>query len=496
MDTLPDTPEKMDIINRINDINAVMNLKKKDYYASHFYEFNRDVLGWPDIYEPLHRKVCNFVTDNINKKKILLLLPRGTFKSSIVTVGYSLYQIAQNPNDRMLIGNATYPMAVSFLSQIKNHLTKNQSYKNIFGDFSAEADSWREDRIAIAREKSYEQKDPTIWAYGMGGNLVGSHFDMAILDDVVNRDNIGNKEQIEKTKNFYRDVLDLIDPMPSGHKRMIIIGTTWHYDDLYAWIMDKDNNVSRDFAVMRLPAYEGEWGKGELLFPTRLNWETLEKLKNDQGLAHYSAQYMLNPIPEEEQKFKGPFKKYEETDLKGIPLNKYVAIDPALSEKKDADYSAMVCVGVDKNNVWYILDVWRDRVVPQRLLDQIFFWYDKWHPMSFGLETTAYQRVLQYALVDQMKKRNKFIPLRELTHTEQSKSERILALQPRYETGMIWHPNKTHLPMVEYLEDELLRFPLGKNDDIIDSLASVLELASAARIRDRNHNVYHSSYPA
>lgn len=484
------------LISKIKEATEAFRAEQKAFYSDHFYEFNRDILGWPDIYEPLHRQVCNFVADNAEKKKLLILLPRGTFKSSIITVGYSLWRIARNPQDRILISNATYPMAVQFLGQIKNQISRNERFKQIFGDFNEGADQWREDRIFLSREKAYETKEPTIWAQGLQANVVGSHFDIALLDDIVARENIGTKDQIEKVKNYYKDVLDLIDQTPEGHKRVIIIGTTWHWDDLYAWIQNKDNNILHDFKIMRMPAYEGMWGEGKLLFPKRLSWATLKELKNQQGNAHFSAQYQLNPVPEEDQTFKPPFRRYEETDLKGVELKKFVTIDPAISEEKYADFSAMTCIGVDKNNIWYILDLYREQVKPKSLIDQIFYWNDKWKPISIGLETTAYQRVLQYQLNDEMKARNQFLPIKELGHTDRSKDERIRGLQPRYEIGTIFHPQNQSIPEVEYLEDELQRFPKSTHDDLIDALASQLELAFPPKMKEKRSNYGRQIYPA
>jgi len=481
---------------KILEAKKTLNQAKKIYYSERFYEFNRDILSWPDIYEPLHRRVCNFIQDNIENKKILLLLPRGTFKSSIVTVGYALHRIAKNPATRILISNATKPMAVQFLGQVKNHLQRNDKFKDIFGDMSSSADSWREDRIYVEREKSYEQKEPTVWAQGTEANVVGSHFDLAILDDLVNDLNIGTKDQIEKVKQYYRGVLDLVDASPEGHKRVILIGTTWHWDDLYSWLQDPDTGVLQDFAVLKLPAYEGEWGEGNLLFPTRLNWKVLDELKRSQGNAHFSAQYMLNPIPTEDQLFKGPFKRYEQTDLNGVPLRHFIAVDPALSEEKYADYSAMVCVGVDKNNTWYIRDIWREKVQPNRLIDQIFYWYEKWKPISIGLETVAYQRMLSYQINDEMKKRGVYIPIKELKHRDMSKEDRIRGLQPRYEIGTVFHPERTAVQQIEYLEDELLRFPRSAHDDISDALASILELSFPVRVKEEDKHVRRNVYPA
>jgi hypothetical protein len=490
MDTIS---QKASLIEKVEKSYQDLLSAKKTFYSQHLYEFQRDVLAWPDLYEPLHRKVCDFIHDNVDKKKILLLLPRGTFKSSVVTVGYSLYRIANNPNDRILIANATYPMATQFLSQIKNHIQKNETFKTLFGDMSSTSESWREDRISIAREKSYEQKEPTVWAVG-GGNIVGSHFNIAILDDLVARENIGTKDQIERIKSFYKDVLDIVDASPTGHKKVIVIGTTWHWDDLYSWIQEEDNHIIEDFAVMRLPAFTGEWNTGQLLFPKRLGWETLKKLREQQGSTHFAAQYMLNPVPEETATFKGQFKYYEETDIRGLHLNKFITIDPAASEDKSSDFSTMVCVGVDANNDWYILDLWREQCLPKRLIDQIFYWDDKWKPMSIGIETTAFQKTLQYFIYDQMKQKNHYIPLKELTHTQQSKDQRITGLQPRFETNSIFL-NK-YIPFTDYLEDELRRFPKSKNDDLIDALASQLELAFPVKDREERKQVRRNIYPA
>ncbi len=730
---------------KLREMDETFRQTKAKYYLQHFYEFNRDVVGWPDCYEPLHRRLCEFVQDNIRKKKLLILLPRGSFKSSMITVGYSLWRIAKNPQERVLLANATFPMACQFLSQIKDHLSKNEKFKELYGDLSAMADSWREDRITVARE-GLTAKEPTVWAFGMGTNVTGSHYSVAILDDMVNRDNITTRDQIDKVINFYRDTLDLVDPI-GGKKQVIIIGTTWHQSDLYSWIQDPETNILQDFKLLRLPAYTGEWKKGKLLFPPVLSWDVLAELKRQQGTSHFctpaespvimgdlsvkpivevkkgdtvvgwnqngsqratlvksevkevfeydaevmemkmesgrivrctpehkwysarsdkthnlyrpaqvgsrlmfmfdpeipklnrkqqqlahwlggffdadgscgsgynsvafhqdsihnsliwnklkkvfeklnfgfsswektydtdnprfrhksmywltggkqikmdflnlckpykkerilrtvfgktnfiqerdrvvsiksigkkkvyaleietgnyivwgygssnSAQYMLDPVPLEDAVFKAKFKYYEETDIQGLQLNKFIMVDPALSERKEADYSAMVCVGVDKNNDWYILDLWRDQVKPKRLLDQMFYWNDKWKPTIMAIETTAFQKVLQYFAYEEMKRRNKTFPIHELKHTDRSKDERIRGLEPRYEMGSIFH-NKS-IPYNDHLEDELRRFPRGKNDDMVDALAGGLEVAYPPKQVERKQNKFkRNTYPA
>ena len=309
---------------------------------------------------------------------------------------------------------------------------------------------------------------------------------------------------MEEVKNFYRDTLDLVDPSPTGHKKVVVVGTTWHQGDLYSWIMDPENGVRDQFAVLRLPAYGyfdnnnkfiGNWGKDKLLFPTRLTWDVLKNLKtSSQDASHFSAQYLLDPVPPDNADFKN-FKFYDKENLRGIDMYKFMAVDPALSDDKSADYSAIVVVGVDSDNTWYILDLWRDQVKPKALIEQIFIMDQKHRPRKVAIESTGFQRTIQYSLSDEMRLRGHKIPLEPLKHVDRSKEERIRALQPRYEAGLIFH-DKSH-PFERFLRDELERFPRGKNDDLADALAAILEIAYPPKaFRHRKSSSSSSYYPA
>lgn len=457
--------------------------KKRRKYLNSFYLFNKEVLKWPDIYEPLHKRVCDFIQDTLPTKNCLLLLPRGTFKSSIVTVGYPMWRLAKDIASRGIIANATDTMARSFLGQIERQLQTNMTFKDLYGDLFTGAPIWREEQFLVAGNTDMaKKKEASLRAIGITTNAVGSHCDYAILDDLVNRENIRSKEGLDKPKQYYKDVLDLVDPNEIGRKPIIVIGTTWHDADLYAWLQDKNEPVSREFETLKLPAYTGDFGKGELLFPKRLSWDVLESLKNQQGSSHFSAQYLLDPVPMEDAIFKMQFRYYEETDIKGLNLLKFIAVDPAISEKKEADYSAMVCVGVAADNTWYILDIWKDKVAPNRLIDQIFFWDEKWHPTQIAIETVAFQRMLQFTIWDEIKKRNHNIPIKELKHQgDRTKDQRIRALEPRYEMGSIFH-NK-YVAYNEDFELELRRFNKG-HDDMIDALSMILEIAYPPQTHD------------
>jgi len=382
-----------------------------------------------------------------------------------------------------------------------------EKFIELYGDLATDAPIWREDAFAVNTPTSYQSKEATVTALGIGSNYTGKHFDWAILDDLVNRDNIRTIDRIEEVINFYKDVLDLVDPSPkTGHKKVIVVGTCWEDTDLYAWIQDQDTGILQDFAILKLPAYgsfvrkggkdvfDGEWGVSPLLFPTRLTWGVLEGLKRNQGLSHFSGQYLLDPVPPENAEFRN-FKYYEKDDLKGMVLTKFVSLDPAFGEKNENDFSAMICVGVDKNNTWYILDIWRDKVPPQKLIEKIFEWDFIHKPYTFAVESTAFQRILQFYIRDEMKKRGHYVPIKEVAHTTRSKEDRIRSLQPFYERGSVYHDS--HHPLTKYLEDELKRFPHAKNDDIADALATINEIGFTPQKREVRSSIGRAGgYPA
>ncbi len=419
-----------------------------------------------------HKTLCHFIQDRPDKRK-LVLIPRSHLKTKMISVGYPTMKIANNPHIRVLIYSATWQMAVDIHKNIQKNLQSCERIQQLYGNYFENAKEWAQDRTRLEQN---DKREPTIIAAGIDNNLVGGHFDLIIMDDVVNRDNVGTMDQIEKVITRYKDSLDLLEP----HGELIVIGTRWHDSDLYGWIMDPSNQAMDNYVTLEsighpeiMRAYQGSLLTDdgfEPLWPgkfTRLDF--LSKLK-EEGWAHFSSQYLNDPVPEEDAIFKRTwFKYYTTDDIKGRLLNKFLLIDPALSLAKDADYTAMIVVGVDEYNNWFILDIVRRRLSPKDLIDEIFKLHAKWDLIDTGLEQVAFSKVIGFSLRDDERFKRRPFHVTELKPNERSKDQRIKGLQPLYENGKIFH-DKSH-PETPFLEDELVRFPRSKNDDTIDALA-------------------------
>ena len=451
----------------------------KQELSNDLFKFNKFMLQAEDGNDKVklsgfHDEMCKFVSGK-NKRK-LILVPRGHLKSSLVTIGYALFRLVKDPSIRILIANATYEMSVSFLGEIKKHLKYNEDLKSIFGSLADDPVRWAENMITLQSAKeSFGRKEANITTYGMGGNLVSQHYDLMIFDDLVNGDNTMTLEQLEKTKRFYREAQSLLEPNGS----QIILGTRWHDRDLYGWLLDKDNGMVQMFETFIKPSYEGsldDEANLKILWPEKFSAKYLKSLRADQGPYLFACNFQNNPVPDQDATFRRDwFRYYDKTDMKGKIVNRFMAVDPAISLEKEADYTGIVIVGINEFDDWFIEEIVRVRTTPDNLINLIFSLNEQWHPQSIGIEDVAFQKILQYQIREEMKRRNRFLPIRELRPEARAKDYRIRGLQPLYANGKVYHCQD--LMYNEYLEDELTRFPRGKHDDIIDALSYILDIA-------------------
>lgn len=409
-----------------------------------------------------------------NKNKLLVQMPRGTFKSSIITIGFAIQYMLNDGEARVLIDSETYSKAKNFLAELKGHLEDNQKLREIFkyihGEYpdAFKKDSstrWSDGAIDLSCRKN-KRKEPSISCSGIDRSINGMHFDLIIADDLHSEKNVTTKDQIEQVIDHYKLCFSLLDPGCP----MIVIGTRWDYQDLYQYMLE---NERHRYNIIIRKAIEDD---GELLFPERLTAKFLEETKKIQGNYIFSCQYLNSPVDDETATFKQSY--FRHTDMGSItsrPMNIYMAIDPSF-EGQYSDYAAFVLVGMDYMQELYVLQVHRAKMNYSQIINLMFEWYLKYKPRSIALETIATQKNIQYMLNDEQKNRGIWMPVKEIKSRTATKESRIEALAPYYEFGRVHHIKEAN--QIDELEYELLHFPKGSHDDVIDALATILEIAS------------------
>lgn len=205
---------------------------------------------------------------------------------------------------------------------------------------------------------------------------------------------------------------------------------------------------------------------GSLFFPQKLSHEFLESTKRAVGSYIYSNQYLNEIIPSDLQSFRREWFNY----YKELPnrLNTFLFVDPAISQADTADYTGVVVISVAPDSHWYVRFARRYKVTPTQLIDLIFTLNKEFKPQVIGVEEVAYQKALLYFIHEEMRRRDVVLPLKGVRPpTDKSKQMRILSLVPRFEFGRI-----SLAQGLTDLEMELLKFPRGSHDDLIDALAS------------------------
>lgn len=476
------------------------------------YHFDKYILGYDAQVRPekvgledaTHLDMCRFIEgkyseDGELKPFKLCEMPRGSLKSSAITVGYAIQRIIKNGDVRILITNEVYENAKKFLDEIKSHFESNQILIEIYGDM-VDSRRWTKEEITVSTRHTV-YKEPTVSIGSLGVLKVGMHYDVILIDDWVSENNIGTKDMMEYVIKQYKLALSLLQP----DGIIVVIGTRWHFNDLYNFL---ENNEKHRFNVFKRGAYNPD---GSLFFPQKLDEKFLNDQRLSQGSFVFSCQYLNDPIDEETAHFKkswirhyhvtdyGFFKPSEKPDVTNIMakaedekfykldnMNVTMCIDPSSGVSKD--YTGITVTAIDPKNRVFVLEAFRRKLTPPALLNLIFEYNEKYRDLQIGIEYAAMQVTLKYMIHDEMERRGKTFYIRpfETTYTK-SKENRIKSLTYRFEFGTIFL-----LPEHEDLVDEILRFPVGNFDDILDSLVYHPELWSVPGEDKKDETVYMS----
>jgi len=332
----------------------------------------------------------------------------------------------------------------------------------------------REDS-GLALEVTYRTGETVrIEAYGKGAAVRGLSWrakrpDLVIIDDPQDAEDARSETVTDTDWDwFLSDVLFL-----GRDTRIFLIGNNLGERCIIERVIAAADDFG--FTARRIPILDEA---GHSAWPDK--WPT-DKIQEErdvfarQGKTDiWFREKMCRAISPESQKFKREYFKYYDTiDTSGMSI--YTTVDLAISQKKNADYSAIVTVGVNSENHWFVLDVEYGRYDPTTTMDAIFSAYEKWRPLAVGIETVAYQAALKHFLEKEMPKRNLFFRITELK-AEKKKELRIDAMQPRFAVGSVWF--RRGALWLEKLESELLAYPNGAHDDVIDALAYMEQIAS------------------
>lgn len=411
--------------------------------------------------EQPHRLMCETAANREILRK-MHLWPRGHFKSTMITVGYAIQRIVDNPNIRILITNATLGNATSFLREIKGHFERNEHLRSLYGDHVSDAHQagkWTDTQI-ISKLRTKNLKEPTIQVAGVGQGLASQHYDLIIADDLVNELTTTTPEQLQKTIDWFQMAYSLLEP----DGEIIDIGTRYHLGDLHGWIAKE---LPDQFNIQVHSVFlDDDQDKG-VIFPTRFSEEVIANIRKAQGSYKFSCQYRNKPVSSENAKFKQEdFRYYVPAEIETKTLFTTMTVDRAYSLAGTADSTGITIKSQDLDGNWYIRYARGVKMSEGDIISHLFDLKNHFKVDRVGIEQKAFKYTLQPVLEQEMRRREDFFTVVELKDLH-SKIQRIEGLVPLFESHTVYFLAQEMLD----LEDQLTGFPMASHDDIIDSLA-------------------------
>lgn len=240
------------------------------------------------IYKVLHREDMNnqWLYDRCREVEkepdgFIDLWAREHYKSTIITYGLTIQEILKNPEITIGLFSFKKSIAEAFLAQIKYEFEANEQlralYPNIVWESPNDSPSWSvQNGITVKRKTN--PKERTIEACGIiDGQPVSKHYDLMIYDDIVTAESVTTIEQIKKVLERFELSLNL----GSQGGRIRIIGTRYHFNDLYGTL------IERKFAIPRVyPATVDGSANGKPVFHSE---EYLKKKRTGMGGYTYAC---------------------------------------------------------------------------------------------------------------------------------------------------------------------------------------------------------------
>jgi hypothetical protein len=418
-------------------------------------------------------------------------------------------------NLRVLLTSFDLQNTKNFLSVTKQNLEGNRKFQLLFGDWVNKSDTWHQTAISLAGRTKIRAEE-SITASSASVTKVSQHYDLAIIDDLQTEKNVTSKELIDKAWEYLGLLVPILDPIPGLDRSAprIIVGTRWHFDDIYGRIIADEHRRKREgeSPIFRMMVRKAINEDGNALFPKRFSLKILQRIKKDQNLSSYqwSCQYMNDPLPEENAVFKltdcgfyTSTHKVWHGMIEEVPpmYNNFATLDPSVGEYSDSDYTAIPVVGVDYQSNVYLRAMLRGHWRINDIVNKMFEVHNTWKPYKFGIETVIFQKAVLWAFQDACKAMGKWFPVQELkTDNRVTKEARIRGFEPYVTRGTVFFqvregtdlslpPTELYHALVEEegnfqqtLVDEMTRFPLGATKDCIDALAYMPQLVFPAGV--------------
>lgn len=233
---------------------------------------------------------------------------------------------------------------------------------------------------------------------GKDGFIRGLHVGAAIVDDLPDESSLYSDEQREKLKEVFKGT---ITPIVEPYGYLIVSGTPYATapNEMYN-VVKKDNR----FASFEYPVI---FPDGRPLAPDRYTFEDLLMKRSELGSMVFSREYLVVPIADSSTIFPYEFLMRATVGMENVDfaasIDMYpfkmkkvtIGCDFATSGNIGADYTVFACVGIDFQDNFHLINLWRKQGASHNeQIDKIVQWDRLFRPNETVCEANGFQGVL------------------------------------------------------------------------------------------------------
>lgn len=453
--------------------------------------------GW--VHHDICRRLERFVRriEEGGAPRLILAMPPRGGKSLLASDFFPSWVLGKHPEWELISTSYAVTLPLGFSRKIRDRL-RDPAYHAVFENTRIRDDSSAVEQWVLTRGGGYR-------AAGVGGGITGMGANIAIVDDPFKDDEEAQSETIrEKVKNWFTSTLMTRLAPNSG---VLIIATRWHDDDLsgacltlaeelraagvpeeeiddwelisYPALAEHDEYLFPDGSIQRDPVELPPDArllrrKDEALHPERYSAAALRRKRNTMPPRQWNAMYQQNPVPDDGEFFTKDMFRFSH-GITGT-LDEYTfmtAWDVAIGEKRRNDWTVGVVIAIDAQNNMHVVDMVRGRFGTHELVQAVCDLVQKWDCSHLGMEHGQIKMTLWPLILEEMRRRNLSCSINDDLKPVTDKETRATPLRGMMQMGRVWFPfpNEHEAPWVDKAVQEMLRFPAGTNDDIVDALA-------------------------
>lgn len=259
--------------------------------------------------------------------------------------------------------------------------------------------------------------------------------------------------------------------------------TMWHLDDLANRLIRDMGDGGEQWEIVRFPAICVDENdilgrkKGEALWPERFpaNCPTYKAVMRRKHV--WSSLYQQDPRQPDGNLFKADWFRYYTIEkgeyvyegIRAVPsrMQLYTTSDQAFSTKTHADYTVVALWGFFSDRLW-LLDMHRGQYTSMELVNIYRSLENRFGVKKHWVEKGAFTEGKKK--IDYLRQKGIMLSMLKPRHgTTKDKVARADSATPWFEEGKVLFPAKH--PCRYVLEDELLSFPRGPNDDQVDAVS-------------------------